>query len=753
MSADEFLQYSEEYRAWFERDAPRPAPVMNRAILVSDLVVRRRLHETYLLEAKDMHYHTFTGLAKHFSSTPLQGLDRITFSDMFIQRTHVGRFLLCRIIAPCVRMMAVQTIIEDTDGLVQTLSIYNFPTTIGCSPDHLDKLFPIGTIIAIREPTLKAPSQGSYPLVRVDSPTDIIFIEAHHPILRDITWRTRLPTALPDTLEGWKEQGDAYMKASEWLPAAIAYSRGIGLNPEAVELRLDRSEAYLRLHYYSGALYDARHVLSTPGITDSFRHKALFREAKAEYARGNFHVAEGSFMCCLDIRPKEKSVVDWINRTRSRQVESTGRYDWVSLLRMSKKGAHLDVADYRGPVEVRSMAHRGGGRGIAATRDIEVGELLVVSKPFVAVYKGDVPKRETFLTVDLLSKRMNGSTGHISTLQIIEKIYGNPETHDLVYHLYAGPNFPCSSNSYPPVISSEPSAVDPLAPLVDIDVARIEAISMYNRFSLSSVLDDAPSVTGSDSDLGTSTGLYLLPSLFNHSCASNALWVSIGGVIVVKATEHIPAGTEITLQYIRDTSYVERHSVLKQYIPSGCDCSLCKEELKDGEAAIQRRHELFAKLCHGKGYSVAELRTLEQQLAETYSPARGTIRPMMAMVQHVIAIKLIALDKPSMDIIREELKALENLGFTVLPLSSALKSPIATDRLPLTIDFHVVAHILIIISFAYLRLCDNKNASRWLKAAVWVTNTAIGGGKGLFMVMMAEDLARHSMQEFAKRAL
>ncbi|OBZ76732.1 Tetratricopeptide repeat protein 12 [Grifola frondosa] len=467
MSSDELRQYADKYRAWFDEDlkiAPGPAPFMNRTLLVSEQAASRRYHET---RKENGSYWTYTGLAKHYCSTSVLNLERITFSNMSIRKTHIGRFLLCRIITPCVRLVAISTVVEDTDGLVQNLSMYNFPTTIGCSLDHLDKLFPIGTVIAIREPTLKAPLSGPRPLVRVDSPTDIVFIEPRDPILRDITWRTRLQTvslAIPDSVEGWKERGDAYFKASEWLPAAIAYSRGLRLNSEAVVLRLNRSEAFLRLRYYSGALCDMRYVLQSADIPEGFLHKALFRGAKAEYARGNFDAALASFLRCLEIRPEEQSLIDWISRTRSRQVESTGQYDWVSLFRMAREDIHLDVADYQGPVKVRPMAHRGGGRGIVATKNVEVGELLLVSKPFIAIYDSDVPKGETFIALDLLSKRINSSTRHTSLLRTIEKIYGNPETHDLVYHLYAGPDFPCPSDSYPPMTSPQPSPVDPLVP-------------------------------------------------------------------------------------------------------------------------------------------------------------------------------------------------------------------------------------------------------------------------------------------------
>ena len=41
----------------------------------------------------------------------------------------------------------------------------------------------------------------------------------------------------------------------------------------------------------------------------------------------------------------------------------------------------LDVASYTGPIQVESLAGRGGGRGVIASRDIQAGDLLVYRFP------------------------------------------------------------------------------------------------------------------------------------------------------------------------------------------------------------------------------------------------------------------------------------------------------------------------------------------------------------------------------------
>lgn len=310
-----------------------------------------------------------------------------------------GKYLLCRIIAPCctslpasisgcsltftpARMVAIQSMIEDVDGVAYDMSIYNFPSTFDCKLEHLDVLFPVGSILAIREPTFKAPMQGDRPLVRVDSPTDISFVVPGSPLLNGVTWRTgatipRSP-ALPATLDAWQQRGNDHFKASQWFLAAFAYSQGLAIQPDAAVLLLNRAEAYLRMHYYSGALCDAQRVLSTEGTPVAHVGKAVFRLAKAHYGRGEYAAAQDSFVRWKNAHADDRAADVWIERCRARQSErSTGNYDWPSLFRTAKQKIRLDIASYTGAMEVRTMTQRGGGRGVVATKDLQVGDLLV----------------------------------------------------------------------------------------------------------------------------------------------------------------------------------------------------------------------------------------------------------------------------------------------------------------------------------------------------------------------------------------
>lgn len=55
--------------------------------------------------------------------------------------------------------MAIEAAIEDPDGTVQLLALYNFPSMMQAGVDDIDAVLPVGTILAIREPYFKTSLQ------------------------------------------------------------------------------------------------------------------------------------------------------------------------------------------------------------------------------------------------------------------------------------------------------------------------------------------------------------------------------------------------------------------------------------------------------------------------------------------------------------------------------------------------------------------------------------------------------------------
>jgi hypothetical protein len=189
-----------------------------------------------------------------------------------------------------VRQIAVRLCVEDPNGDVVLLTIYNLPGLFQANLKVLNAHFPIGTVIAIREPWMKMSSATIHPdaFIRVDSPSDIVILEPSNNILQNIRWKTSPAIyryALTTTAE-WKGKGNKYFQDTLFVPAALAWSRGLELDPSSHALRLNRAQSYIKLEWFPAALADAMHVLSTSeSLPLSMSTKASYRAASAEYGR------------------------------------------------------------------------------------------------------------------------------------------------------------------------------------------------------------------------------------------------------------------------------------------------------------------------------------------------------------------------------------------------------------------------------------------------------------------------------------
>ncbi|HEV7736788.1 MAG TPA: hypothetical protein VGO47_05365, partial [Chlamydiales bacterium] len=284
--------------------------------------------------------------------------------------------------------MAIEVNVEDPSGDVLLLTIYNFPLPFFADAQELDGIFPIGTLLAIREPYLKTSLlDASRTFIRVDSPTDIIFFNDQSNLLQDVVWKfpSRGPRQLPHvTALQCKLDGNKKFKRKLWLSAAMAYTKGLSLSPShdlSIDLRLNRSEAYLKLGYLSAALADAQLVLSDKALPQHsiMLGKALLKAGKANYFQDKFKEALDLFMQLKNIPDGIAEAETWINKTHLRIAEQhNGEYDWYKMFKSSEVvGSILDVADYLGPIEVRNLGSCGHGRGMVASRDVSPGELLV----------------------------------------------------------------------------------------------------------------------------------------------------------------------------------------------------------------------------------------------------------------------------------------------------------------------------------------------------------------------------------------
>jgi hypothetical protein len=284
-----------------------------------------------------------------------------------------------------VRTLSLQLGIEDPHGQTILVTVTHFPGLFLANSESLEAHFPLGTVMAIREPWMTY-CDGSNGLtskdgmINVESPSDIVFLEPSDPILADVTWSTT-PFVYRHTFttgEQWNNLGTKHFRDNHFMPAAIAWSRGLERDPSMHSLRLNRCQAYIRLKWFPAALADALYVLSSPGCQADITTKARYRAACAEYGMGYYSEALSRLEALRD--KDDDDLKSLVTRCRMRMKETTtGEYVWSEMFTAGQATVpDLDVAEFASPaISVSSFSTRRGGRGIRATRDIKPGELLV----------------------------------------------------------------------------------------------------------------------------------------------------------------------------------------------------------------------------------------------------------------------------------------------------------------------------------------------------------------------------------------
>ncbi|KAG8957989.1 hypothetical protein FRC00_003222 [Tulasnella sp. 408] len=627
------------------------------------------------------------------------------------------------------------------------ISLYNYPGTIGAKTEVLDTLFPLGTVLVIKEPTLKTSmAADSVPNVRVDCPSDVIRLTAENPLSSGIEWRTgeRVPLAPepPRTEDGWKALGNKYFQSEWFTSAAIAYSRGLARTPSSQVLRLNRAMTYLKLGHAGAALSDCTHALAQKELPSSLRVKALYRKAQGLYGLGQWEEAEMAFeTTASEFPPEAGSCKTWVKKCRQRRQEKeTGSYNWLEMYTASlSKARRLDVADYKGDIEVVELPTRGGARGVVATKDIIAGQLLLVSKAFVSAFPDDCDPPEIFLIQNLVNMTAKYGCGASLGTKVAERIAGDPACARLVYDLYAGPTLPPPPSTYllerVPVLGVQ----NYLEFETPVDIARIERVLSFNAFRPTGLPLPGPSQEESDHP----SALFLLPSLFNHSCNPNVAAVCYGDVMVLRAMRDIPKGSEAFFSYRQGdpASFIKRQEGLRHHLDK-CPCDLCTLDRADGEAACKRRKTLEGKISSWD--TVDKARRGIQNLEQTYKKRRSHHDPTMTHAYFHLA-QVQQKQGDFMGFFHSAISTLQQAGLAIIDKS--VKGSIRADPHLVTDDISIrktVPPMLGIMGDTYIQICialsnafdehygDDRRSNRWAGAAVWLHNIQYGGGIDLF---------------------
>lgn len=518
---------------------------------------------------------TFIGEAYPPSVEPICSLTPILLRDLRLEVHHIGRVLIVKTFCEPVRITAIQNAIEDIQGNVNRLSIYNFP-----SATRTDSVLPQGAIVAVKEPYFKATADGGV-TVRVDHPSDFVLLKASDSLVPP-QWRREPKANL--TGSRLKEAGNNAFKQGGWQEACELYTEAITKSENDNELRStlhrNRAQVLLNLGQYEFASEDAIAAVDTGDNLSHrakmFNVKSYFRAGRAQYQLGDFCTAKEYLDRALGFDPTDKTVRAELARTEQRIVEErSADFDFSAMAQSATVSRRkLDYATFTNNTRIGSAGKR--GRGLFATKNIKHGSLVMVEKAFCVVFGDEIGKAHSCL-VNINTDRIEYGTHAERQYEIINKLRCNPKQASKFLDLFDGGNFK----------GKQAIRVDGD---VIVDAFQAQAIAELNGFGYpdtrSSLEDDEEALGGG------STGIWLHASYMNHSCLPNTARAFIGDMMIVHATRDIAAGEEILTSYQPAMMALPERRDEFKFWGFRCDCPLCQIERQLPASAFAGRERI-----------------------------------------------------------------------------------------------------------------------------------------------------------------
>ncbi|KAF2842387.1 hypothetical protein M501DRAFT_1043300 [Patellaria atrata CBS 101060] len=513
------------------------------------------------------------------STVPLKELEPVKqlihVGDLTLETHHRGKVVFGKVISSPYRSTGVIVVIEDEEGDVEKLSIYNRDdTTLDCFIAEND-------FIAIKEPFYKYNGDEDY-AIRVDHPSDLLILEEGSSFIPE---KLRKPDQnLSRTASDDKQAGDKAYLAKQYFRALECYSQAI--SRASSEDKAFRSDVYrkragvnLLLQRFDATESDALASVFGDGTADAKAHHLAGRAAYEleEYERGKKH-----FEAASKLNPKNSSFKKDLQRSNSRLAEAEGgSYDFKAMSStLTNRNVHLDNATYSADVKVGITEYY--GRGTFAARDIKAGELVLCEKAFYLpnTYSANDESERVLFNVN--NGRVFPASSAALLRGLIRKLYNNPSLNADFLALDAG-NYPRSGK--------EGILIDGV-PVIDIFL--IESIRVTNCFNAPLHSLTVIHNLFSKSTAGLTTALWPRSAFLNHSCTPNTARAFLGSHQLVRATRDIPAGEELTHQYVSPgPDWSQRQKVYADSWGFECGCTLCLAEKSDGPTLRGKRDQLF----------------------------------------------------------------------------------------------------------------------------------------------------------------
>ncbi|KAJ6016560.1 hypothetical protein N7540_011151 [Penicillium herquei] len=573
---------------------------------------------------------------------PFSKLNKVNIRSLCLETHHREQYLLLRTLTETDTMTAVMTIVEDEDGSVLMLQLYNQEKELS-GAQSLKK----GTVLVVKEPYVKVMADGDYG-IRVDHISDVWFIPEFDNMI-PISWRSRV-TQAEDDASFWKTRGNEHFDQGDHRSAIQYYSKCLESEPSPellVMAQLNRALSFLKSYRFDAALSDTDNVLQVSELSE----KALFRKAQALYQLRKFKRSCETHAIIAEKYPKNAMAAHEYARASARLAEQeSGKYEFKKMILEAKK---------RQPRH--STAAHILALGLFTTRAVKAGDLLFCEKAFAHAFHSKNTSNDLRLLLNVdLDQATIGTQGELIGL-IAQKLHKNPSLLPDFVKLHHGTHKPVD------LLEADSRPI--------IDTFLIERVILLNSFgcpllSCESHIDSMKGDNEMNRDQFHSCGVWSMASYINHSCLTNARRSFIGDMMIVRASRDLPPNTEITFWYKSPMNFDRKECTVNlDHWGFKCDCMLCQDARGTSKSILSNRNKILGDLRSLFKISKINLRKIEgkiSSLAGTYQRPASAV-PRLELHSPCLSLAAAyASNQNNAKAVEFAVMSLESLGFIIM---------------------------------------------------------------------------------------
>ncbi|KAI3733659.1 hypothetical protein L6452_13108 [Arctium lappa] len=272
-------------------------------------------------------------------------------------------------------------------------------------------------------------------------------------------------------------------------------------------------------------------------------------------------------------------------------LSRSGGFDFSNWVSNGFKGKFPELAEYIGAVQIKKSEI--SGRGLIATKNIDVGSVLLVTKA-IATERGILPESK----MENLGENAQMVMWKNFVDKVVESTSNCERTHFLLSKLSVGENE--EGLEVPDTSAFRPEVEQDYGFLNE----KIEVGVMLSILDVNSLVEETFSskFSGKNGDYH-GVGIWVLASFINHSCNPNAKRFHIGDHVIVHASRDIKEGEEITMGYFDVFSPLKNRKEMVKNWGFDCHCKRCKFE--DGISVKQEMGEI--EMGYERGVDVGSM--------------------------------------------------------------------------------------------------------------------------------------------------